>query len=211
MAFSCKWVIRKPLGYFQGWKAARGSGGGCLMINVIHDLDLLQQLLGPVQSVAALQSHGSQTDDLEHCVALSMSFSSGSSGTVLLCDQSPSPYSYENTVAAVTKFPTYPVDTHYFFGTQGSLAFPSFTLYSSPPRGSSWLDRLSCHQASKANETIDDPIALQTERFAHVLRGEREPHATLDDAVRNLAVIEAIRRSLERSTVEAVRYPGENQ
>jgi predicted dehydrogenase len=207
---SCKWVIKKPPGYFQGWKSSRASGGGCLMINVIHDLDLLQNLFGPVDTVAALESPSGKPDDLEHCVALNMRFSNGTLGSVFLCDQSPSPYSYENTVAAVSKFPTYRVDSHHFFGTNGSLAFPSFTLYSSRSPSHSWLDTLDSRVVSDANDTIDDPIALQMERFSQVLRGEREPHATLDDAIRNLAVVEAIRRSIARSTPESIQYPLDN-
>lgn len=204
---SCSWVIRKPSGYFKDWKAVRAAGGGCLMINVIHDIDLLQNLFGPIEAVAAQESRSQHADDLEHVVALNLKFTSGKVGTVFLCDRSPSPYSYENTVAAVTKFPRYPTDSHYFFGTSGSLAFPSFTLYSSASPDNSWLDSLSRSVISPANETIDDPIVRQIEHFSQVLRGNAEPHATLDDAIRNLAVVEAIRRSLARSTIESVQYP----
>lgn len=206
---SCKWVIRKPQGYFRGWKASRATGGGCLMINVIHDLDLLHILFGPIETVAALESRSDRADDLEHSGVLNMRFSSGQLATVFFSDQSPSPYSYDNTVAAITKFPTYPVDSHYFFGTSGSLAFPSFALYTSSSHTSSWHDSLNTSVVSNANSTIDDPIAFQMERFSQVLRGEGEPHATLDDAIRNLAVVEAIRRSFSRSTVEPVRYPSD--
>jgi predicted dehydrogenase len=204
---SCHWVIRKPPGYFKDWKAARVSGGGCLMINVIHDLDFLQSLFGPIVTVAAQESRSPRADDLEHFVALNVKFSSGMVGSAFLSDQSPSPYSYDNTVAAVTKFPRYPTDSHYFFGTNGSLAFPSFTLYSSASPASSWHDTLNRCVISQANEVIDDPIARQTERFSQVLRGDAEPHATLDDAIRNLAVVEATRRALSSSTIESVQCP----
>jgi predicted dehydrogenase len=207
VGFSCNWVIKKPPGYFKEWKASRASGGGCLMINVIHDLDLLQELFGPIETVAAQESRAGPANDLEHFGVLNIKFSSGKIGTVFFSDQSPSPYSYDNTVAAVSKFPQYPVDSHYFFGTRGSLAFPSFTVYSSRSPGNSWFDSLSTFIVSKANDTIDDPIALEIERFSQVLRGDAEPHATLDDAIRNLAVVEAIRRSLSHSTVESVQCP----
>lgn len=204
---SCKWVIRKPPGYFQGWKASRRLGGGCLMINLIHDLDLLHQLFGPVEFVTALSVAAQSAPDLEHFGALNMRFLNGAIGTVLFSDQSPSPYSYDHAVAAVSKFPSYPVDSHHFFGTHGSLAFPSFTVYSTDSPVSSWYDRLATSIASDANQAIDDPIARQTERFACILRGTAEPHATLDDAICNLTVVEAVRRSLERSSIERVHYP----
>ena len=204
---SCKWVIKKPPGYFQGWKASRKLGGGCLMINLIHDLDLLQQLLGPIESVVALQTGLDRASELEHFAAFNLKFLKGAIGTVIFSDESPSPYSYDNSVAAISKFPRYPVDSHHFFGTNGSLAFPSFTMYSNVSPLSSWYDVLATSIVSDVNETIDDPIALQTECFAQILRGNGEPHATLDDAIRNLAVVEAIRRSLERSSLEWVTYP----
>ena len=204
--FSCKWVIQKPPGYFKGWKASRALGGGCLMINAVHELDLLQQVLGPIESVAAMGADAGGADDVEHLVAVTLRLSGGEVGTALFCDQSPSPYSYDNTVAAVSKFPRAAgVDSHHFFGTRGSLAFPSFTVHSSGSPVVSWYDALESAVVSDANEAIDDPIARQIERFAQVLRGENEPHASIDDAVRNLAVVEAIRRSLEHSTVEQVR------
>lgn len=200
-----KWVIKKAPGYFAGWKASRSLGGGCLMINVIHDLDMLQHLLGPIETVMAMQSRLGYTDDVEHLVAVNMTFRGGKIGTLILCDQSPSPYSYDTTVAAVSKFPHYPADGHHFFGTTGSLAFPSFTLYSTHSTADSWYDSLSRSVASRANDTIDDPIAREMEHFAQVLCGRAEPHATIDDALQNLAVVAALRRSLESSSVESVR------
>jgi predicted dehydrogenase len=209
LGVSCKWVIRKPLGYFQGWKASRARGGGCLMINTIHDLDMLQYLLGPIETLAAMESRsGSAQDELEHLMAVSMKFRGGKLGTAIFSDQSPSPYSYDNAVSAVTQFPQYPVDTHHFFGTSGSLAFPSFTVYSSGSPADSWHDVLAVSRVSNANNTIDDPIAGEIEHFARVLRGDAQPHATIDDAIQNLAVVSAIRRSLElSSTVTVLRNP----
>jgi predicted dehydrogenase len=207
VSVSCNWVVQKPRGYFQGWKASSATGGGCLMINVIHDLDLLQNLLGPIETVAALGARSSSGDDLEHATALGLRFKAGQVATVLFGDQSPSPYSYDTAVAAVSKFPTYPTDSHYFFGTRGSLAFPSFTVYTSPSAEQSWFDLLDCGVASRVNDAVDDPIAAQTERFAQVLRGQTAPHATLDDAIRNLLVVEAIRRSIARASLESVQAP----
>jgi predicted dehydrogenase len=205
---SCKWMIKKQSGYFTGWKASRSRGAGCLMINFIHDLDTMQYLLGPIESVAAMESRRAPecADDLEHSVVLNMRFSGGSLGTAIVCDRSPSPYSYDNTVAAVTKFPRYPADSHHFFGTTGSVAFPSFTMHSRPSAESSWYDQLQVSVASDANECVDDPIAREIDHFGRVLRSKEQPCATVDDAIRNLAVIAAIRLSLESRAEVPVRW-----
>ena len=199
--FSCKLVIRKPRDYFRDWKASRALGGGCLMINAIHDLDLLQHLFGPVESVAAFESNTQPAGDVEHCLAITIKFASGPVGTAVFADQCPSPYAYDTTVAAVSRFPQYPVDSHHFFGTAGSLAFPSFRLHSPADAFSSWYDLLKSALVSNANALIDDPITREIERFALVLRGQALPHATLEDAIRNLKVVEAVRRSVEHSQI----------
>ena len=204
LGVSCKWMIQKPTDYFRGWKASRSRGGGCLMINFIHDFDLLQSLFGPIQAVAAMQGGVPGSEDLEHFLAIQMRFAQGQIATAMLSDQCPSPYSYENTVMETTHFPRYPVDSHHFFGTLGSLAFPSFTLYSSPSPRSSWRDPLAMTVASSANETTEDPLALEIEHFLTVVRQRAQPHATIDDALRNLAVVEAVRRSLDSRRIETI-------
>jgi predicted dehydrogenase len=138
-----------------------------------------------------------------------MKFAQGLVGTAVFADQSPSPYAYDTTVSAVSKFPTYPEYSYHFFGTRGSLAFPSFTVYSNSTAASSWYDLLSTAAVSDVNNTVDDPISREIEHFAQVLSGKEPPHATVDDAIRNLAVVEAIRRSLQLSTVEPVRLSGD--
>lgn len=205
LGVSCKLVVKKPESYFRGWKVSRSRGGGCLMINAIHDVDTLQHLLGPIEAVTAMQSTMGADDDVEHLMVVNMKFRGGKLGTAIFSDLIPSPYCYDNTVAAVSKFPQYSVDSHHFFGTSGSLAFPSFTVHSSRAATDSWYDLMIASTVSDANNTIDDPIAREIEYFARVLREEAQPHATIDDAIQNLAVVSAIRRSLELSTMVAVQ------
>jgi len=54
-----------------------------------------------------------------------------------------------------------------------------------------------------------DPYFLQVADFVAVCRGEREPRWPLRDAVRNMAVIDALYRSARRGRAAAVRCPGQ--
>lgn len=206
-ALSCRWVINKPHDYFRGWKASRALGGGCLMINVIHEFDLMQYILGPIDAVMAMGDGEPSADDVEHRAAVSLKFRGGAIGTLILSDQSPSPYSYDNTVCAESRFPLYEADYLCFFGSSGSLAFPSFTQHSNDV-GGSWCDRLSKFESSDANGTSDDPIAREIQLFIGAMSGTSRAHASLDDAIRCLAVVEAIRRSLKSGAMEFVHSLG---
>ncbi|SGY13949.1 BQ5605_C010g06007 [Microbotryum silenes-dioicae] len=53
IAIQGTWATKKPAEYFLGatsWRAAPGTGG-VMMINLVHDLDLLIFLLGPITQV----------------------------------------------------------------------------------------------------------------------------------------------------------------
>jgi hypothetical protein len=200
----CKLVVRKASTYFHGWKVSRESGGGCLMINAIHDIDTLQYLLGPIAAVTAMQSTSDNPGNVEHLLVLNLRFRHGPLGVALFSDENASPYSYDNTVAAVTKFPRYPVDSLHLFGSHGSLAFPSFTLHRQRNPDGGWTDELELQNVSDANDAVDDPLIGQMQHFSAVIQGTEAPAATLDDALRNLAVVQAIRRSLASSATEAV-------
>jgi predicted dehydrogenase len=203
---SCKWLVKKPDGYFEGWRVRRDSGGGCLMINAVHEIDTLQYLFGPIVLVAAVAGKSQfPMSDVEHSLAITMQFECGQVATALFSDERPSPYSYESTVAAGTKFPQYSADCYHFFGPHGCLAFPSFTLHCAQTNSASWFDPLRSSVASSANTAADDPLSREIDLFSRVITEGAPPHATVDDAIRNLAVVESIRRSLMTSAVETVR------
>jgi predicted dehydrogenase len=203
---ACKWVVKKPDGYFKSWRALRVYGGGCLMINAVHEIDTLQHLFGPITLVGAIENSRlvAPASDVEHFVVLTMKFETGQVATAVFSDQCPSPHSYENTVTAGTPFPQYSEDCYHFFGSLGCLAFPSFSVRMGHQRVPSWLGTLSKSILSDANAAIDDPLTREIDHFSRVLTDQALPHATVDDAIRNLAVVEAIRRSLSSSALESV-------
>ncbi|MBO4228411.1 hypothetical protein GRB70_39585 [Bradyrhizobium neotropicale] len=45
------WLVRKPDEYFDAWRVQASSGGGTIMINIVHEIDAFQYLLGPIREV----------------------------------------------------------------------------------------------------------------------------------------------------------------
>jgi predicted dehydrogenase len=69
--------------YASTWRAEIDKcGAGALLEHSIHDLDILEWLLGPVESVAAQQGHFHGLEGIEDSVGVLLRFSSGAIGTL---------------------------------------------------------------------------------------------------------------------------------
>ena len=83
------WGMKKPDSYFMGnWRAADGSP---VMINLIHDLDLLRFVLGEVEDVKALAGASLRGSERVESGAVAMRFASGATATISFADTTPSP------------------------------------------------------------------------------------------------------------------------
>ncbi len=78
-------ALRKDDNYFV--ERPRGVG----LVNLIHDLDLLQHFCGTVTAVSAVASHVGRGSREEDTLAVTMEFDSGVVGTMLATDAAPSP------------------------------------------------------------------------------------------------------------------------
>ena len=75
-------------------------------------------------------------------------------------------------------------------GTFGSLAVPTMRMKSwRNDEDRSWWKPF---ETSVADVTRDDPLRLQIEHFARVIRGEAEPLVSVRDGLQNLKITEAI-------------------
>jgi predicted dehydrogenase len=69
--------------YASTWRGDTAlAGSGALMEHSIHDLDILEWLLGPVDAVAAHQSHFHGIAGIEDSVSALLRFGSGATGTL---------------------------------------------------------------------------------------------------------------------------------
>lgn len=102
-AVSGLWTTYKPDAYFAAgpWRLSRKQGGGPVMINLVHEVDVLQYLLGPIVRVSAEKMAGERgsaadlADSVEDGAALTLRFASGAVGTFMLSDAVVSPHFFE--------------------------------------------------------------------------------------------------------------------
>ncbi|OJI97383.1 hypothetical protein ASPVEDRAFT_79106 [Aspergillus versicolor CBS 583.65] len=209
------WTLLKPDSYFApplgSWRADREKGG-VLGINLIHDIDVLQFLFGPVRRVFAegTKPQREQTNPehtAEEGCAVTLRFASGVVGTFLVSDVVPSPLNFET---GTRENPTIPgvereesaSDCYRIFGRGGSLSVPDMTRWSydgvdgnsSAEKG--WNSGLSVERMPVDGVDVK-PFDRQLEHFVRVLRGEEEVSCSVEDGVRALRVVGGVREAME--------------
>ena len=141
-AISGLWTALKPAAYFtnpqNNWRASKSTGGGVILNNFIHEIDLLQHLFGPVsrihaekgisrrRSKPASQPSPDQppnptepnSSPLEETLALTLRFQPHSAsnenhnhsiiGTFLISDHLPSPHNFESATGENPSIPFTP-------------------------------------------------------------------------------------------------------
>jgi len=181
------WLI-KPESYFDAvWR--RRPGAGPVLINAIHDIDLLRHLCGEIVSVQAIESAAVRGLEVEDTAAAVLAFASGAIGTITASDTVAAPWSWEMTAG---ENPAYPrTDQHCYLigGTHGSLSLPEGRLWRHPgSRG--WWEPI-------ASEALDvapaDPLPRQFAHFCAVIRGDAKPLVSGRAGLAALRIIDALK------------------
>jgi predicted dehydrogenase len=183
-------LFYKPDDYFEvggGWR--REPGGGPILLNLIHEVNNLQSLVGDVVRVHATTSSAARRFPVEDTAAMVLTFAGGALGTFLLSDTAASARSWEQTSGEDRSYPAYPdEDCYHLAGTTGSLSVPTMRLKVFPGTRSWWEPFETC--------TVDversDPLANQIAHFAAVIRAKAEPLCSGADGLRTLRVVEAV-------------------
>lgn len=191
VAVDVLWAVCKPDPYFEAdWR--RHPGGGPVLINLIHEIDLLRFICGEITEVMALSSSAVRGFDVEDSAAVALRFEGEALATVLISDTAPSPWSFEQ--ASGENHPTFPRNQENptrFVGTEAALEFPRLKLWRHDG-AISWNEPLSSEQIALPERNVFDE---QIAHFARVISGEETPIITGADASRSLeatlAVIEA--------------------
>lgn len=189
------WAALKPPEYFQGngeWRG--GSDGGVILINLIHEVDLLQYLLGPIQRVYAEKAPSIRNHEAEEGLAATFRFQSGVVGTFLALDNAASPFNIEaGTGENQELYPFSGQDCYRIFGTSGTLSIPDNKLwsYAEPEKG-----RNSKMQNKALACEVRDVYEDQLRNFIEVVRGTEDPICSGEAGLSAVAVCEAMKESL---------------
>jgi predicted dehydrogenase len=182
----------KPASYFEEGPWRRQTGGGPILINLIHEIGNLRALCGEVDAVQAMASSAVRGFPVEDTVAINLGFAGGVLGTFLLSDTAAAAQSWEQTTGENPDYPTYSdEDCYLIVGTQGSLAFPTLRLRRFDGEPSWWTPM----RFETLAATRFDPLDAQLANFCAVIRGETKPVVTARDGLANLRVVEAIARA----------------
>jgi predicted dehydrogenase len=184
------WLM-KPDGYFDiPWR--REKGAGPLLINLIHDVDLLRYLCGEVGWAQADASNAVRGNPVEDSAGVLLRFESGALATISISDTIAAPWSWELTSGENACYPQQDAYCYQIGGTQGSLTIPQLEIWSYTGERS-WMapmrrERLDCR--------AEDALKLQIRNFRDVIRGQASPLVSGEEGLATLKVLEAIRQAV---------------
>ena len=177
----------KPDAYFDAtWR--RQKGGGPILINLIHDIDLLRFLMGELDSVQAASANAVRGFEVEDTAAVILRFKSGALATMTVSDATTAPWNWDLAAGEAAHYPRQDVNTHFISGTHGSLSLPRLEVWDyRSERG--WhqplaQERIALHESN--------PYAEQLRHFHAAVLGQEPPVCSGVDAMRSLQAVLAI-------------------
>ncbi len=193
-------VFFKPDHYFTDNPWRKQTGGGPILLNMIHEVHNLRMLCGEIVEVQALSSNAIRGFPVEDTVSINLRFANGALGSFLLSDTAACPRSWEQTAQENKAYSTYDdEDCYVITGTFGSLSLPTMRMKTYANAGDrSWWKPFD---ESVAAMTREDPLTRQMEHFGAVVRGEVLPIVSARDGCENLRITEAIVQSSRTGTV----------
>lgn len=175
---SAIWAVKKPDAYFQGnWR--QGRDGSPVMINMVHDIDLLRFVIGEVAEVSAMGGQPVRGAGRVESGAISMRFDNGAIASIAFADTLPSPWGFEAATGENPNIGTTGQDCLWIAGTKGGVAFPSLTV---------WGGAEDWSQAAAPTLVKTEPtqaLTAQLDHFLDVLNGA-QPVIDAADARRTL-------------------------
>ncbi|KAJ4420534.1 hypothetical protein N0V82_004307 [Gnomoniopsis sp. IMI 355080] len=209
-AVSGLWTLHKPKEYFDApleWHRSAESGGP-VMINLIHDIDVLHYLLASkVKRVAAFETKKQRNHPAEEGGAIILNFENGVVGTFLLSDAVVSDHAFEMGTGENPKLPRTGKDVYRIFGTEGTLSVPDLrrTFYADGFQRS-WSNQIS-EVTDKFEDLLSEeerekvPFELQVAHLIKVVRGEDQAVCTGEDGLAAVRVAEAVKKALSTGEV----------
>lgn len=163
------WSLRKHNTYYDAeWR--RLPGAGPLMTNLTHEIDLLRFFVGEMTEVSAFLSSARRGFVIEDTAAMAFRFGNGALGSFLISDAGAAPFSFEAATGENPAIAASGQDYIRIVGTEGTLEFPSLTLWGRSGPGEIEWSKPLLRNDSPAFAKVD-PLLEQVNRFAAVVGG----------------------------------------
>ncbi|WP_182086316.1 Gfo/Idh/MocA family oxidoreductase [Aureimonas sp. ME7] len=191
VAVSGMTLFDKPANYFDAQWRTR-AGGGVLLINLIHDIDVLRHLVGEIESVRAFTSNAHRGFEVEDTASIAIRFANGALGTFVISDNAVSPWAWEYTSGQALYHPVQPGPSLFLSGRKGALSVSDMYLWRHARETDHWQDPLVReHRAGDGSRTYVN----QLEHFIAVARREVDPLIDARDGMATLAATLAVARA----------------
>ena len=189
---SVVWATRKPDDYFQAaWRTQ--AGGGPLLINAIHEIDMLRHLCGDIRAVSGVKSHANRGFAVEDTAAALFEFDNGCLGTLACTDAGLSPWTIEQGSGENPVFEYTGQSAYRLVGTAGSLELPVLRAWSARVPGEAAWDKPIVGDYLVPH--IHDPYQAQLSHFQRLVRLDEAPVVSVLDGARTLAATLAVAQS----------------
>jgi predicted dehydrogenase len=163
------WAVKKPESYFQAGAWRLGADGGPIMINFIHEVDLMRCLFGDIVEVQAMASNLQRHSAVEDSAAIMLRFESGMIATAMLSDAALTPWSFEGASGENPNIATTGISSWRVGCTEGAFEFPLLRVWKNngSDRGD-WSKQLADQMLT--SETVV-PLERQLQHFVELVRG----------------------------------------
>ena len=184
------WLYKHKEYYKEKWRISKG--GGPLGINLVHDIDMICYLLGPIQYVQAFTTNKNRKFKVEDTATVSLIFQSGTLCTLNISDTIVAPWSYELTAGENPAYPITNQSAYMIGGTKGSLQFPNLKNWFYKKERSWWNKILVKEDKNKKD---DNTLINQINHFTDVVVKKAKPKVNGNDGLISLKIFAAITKS----------------
>lgn len=191
----------KPDHYFAAAPWRTKSGAGPVSVNLVHDVDLLRHFCGEVASVYAVSRPSHRGFENEDVASAILTFHSGTVATISVSDSIVAPWSWELTSRENAAYPATGESCYLIGGSKGALSLPDLRIWQHGSEPDWWTPITATSLICPTN----DPLVMQLEHFARVIRNEETPLVSGQEGARSLEVVEAVAISAQSGEVVKVR------
>lgn len=191
VAVSMHYLIYKPDNYYDiEWR--RKKGAGPILVNMVHDIDLLRYLVGEIVEIQAMTANKARGFEVEDTAVVNLRLENGTIVSITLSDAGVSPWNWETTSRENPFFLPQTDDAYYFAGTKGGLTLPQCKYWKYDKGLNSWNEPMGCHLQAV---TPALPHVMQLKHFCDVVEGKAKPIVPPADAIKSVAALTAIHKA----------------